>query len=236
MAEEINLFDILIQLKQKIVKIAIIVALGFTIAWFLTDPIIGRIKADLLPEEATLIVTTPLEYVMVKIQISLVLSILLALPFMLYWISRRFNIKVKKKSAFVAWLCGALILFLVGFSFTYLLLLPIAIRVLTSFTTEAGILAFFSINQFIFFVVLTTLVFSLVFELPLVVTWLAINEIVGVETLKEKRKHMYVGVFIVSAIITADPTPVTQILLALPLIFLYEVGILTAKIFTRKAD
>jgi len=227
---KMNWTEILYQVKKKLTYLAIFLAVGFIALWFLADKIILRIKADLLPKEATLIVTSPMEYVMVKIQISLILGVLIALPIFAAILLRRANIKIG-----IIWLIFALALFGVGFSFTYFFLLPLAIKILTSFALEAGIETFFSLSQFILFAALTTVIFSFIFELPLVVSWLAIKGIVSVATLKEKRKHVYVGVFIVAAIITADPTPFSQILLAIPLIFLYEVSILAAKIFGKKA-
>ena len=123
--------------------------------------------------------------------------------------------------------------FFVRFNFTYFLLLPVAISVLTGFATDAGVSTFFSVNKFIIFTVISVILFALVFELPLVVSWLTINGFVSVETLKEKRKHVWVGVFILTALITADPTPVSQVLLSLPVIILYEFSILSSRIFGK---
>jgi len=222
-------------LKKKVMFFAVILVLGFAVAWLLSDPIIFRIKKDLLPERATLIATTPLEVVMVKIQISVVLAALFLLPFILQTILSNLRLKTRfRVTSIFVWGCAAVLLFLIGFSFTYFFLLPVAITVLTSFTAQADILPLFSINQFVFFAVVTTLIFSLVFELPLVITWLAINNLVQIETLKEKRRFVYVLVVIVAAVITADPTPVSQCLLSVPLIFLYEMSILSASIIVRK--
>lgn len=233
MNPDLSWADTLVHLRQKLIHIFIIMGLGFFIAWLFSGLIIERLKEDLLPEEATLIVTTPLEYVMVKIEVSLIFSVLLALPFIIYWTLRRFNI-IQRKVSILLWGLGALTLLLIGFSFTYFFLLPVALKILTSLPLQAGITPFFTIGPFILFIVLTTLVFSIVFELPLVITWMAINGVVSIDSLKEKRKHVYVGIFVLSAIITADPTPVSQIFLSLPLIFLYEVSIIAAKIFVRR--
>jgi len=78
------------------------------------------------------------------------------------------------------------------------------------------------------------ILFSLVFELPLIVTWLSINGYVSSSTLKEKRKHVIVGIFILTAIITADPTPFSQVLLSLPLVALYEISIHVAGVFEKR--
>ena len=228
-----NWAEALYEVKKKLGYFAIILAAAFAVLWFVADKIILRMKQDLLPEDATLIVTSPMEYVMVKIQISLMLCALMLLPILAVTALGRVNLRFRATS--LIWLFSALALFVIGFSFTYFLLLPMAIKILTGFAAEAGIEAFFSLSQFILFAALTTVIFSIVFELPLAVSWLAINGIVSVATLKERRKHVYVGAFIVAAIITADPTPFSQILLAIPLIFLYEVSIISARIFGKKA-
>lgn len=231
--QEVSWAEVLHEGRRRITRLAVFVGIAFAVFWFLSDYIVQRIKADLLPQEATLIVTSPMEYVMVKIQISLVLGVISALPFFIVMLSRRFNLRIRKKTTFLIWLVAGAVLFSIGFFFTYLLLLPVAIQVLTSLASEAELSTLYSINQFVIFAFITTIIFSLVFELPLVVSWLAINRYVSVQTLKEKRRHVYVAVFILAAVITADPTPVSQVLLAVPLVVLYELSILAAKIFAK---
>ncbi len=229
---EVNWADILHEGRRRVKRLLILMAVGFVIFWFLSDIIVRRIKEDLLPEEAILIVTSPMEYVMVKIQISLVLGVLTAMPFFVIMMVKRLGLRVHRLRFFL-WATAGVMLFAIGLTFTYFILLPVAVQILTSLSVEAGLSAYFSINQFIFFAFITTLLFSLVFELPLVVTWMAVNGLVSVETLKERRRHTYVAVFIMTAVITADPTPVSQILLAVPLIILYELSILAAQVMTK---
>jgi|ETNmetMinimDraft_2_1059921.scaffolds.fasta_scaffold25083_2 sec-independent protein translocase protein TatC len=233
MIENVKWADVLHEGRRKITRLAILLGIGFGIFWFLSDFIIRRIKIDLLPEEATLIVTGPMEYVMVKIQISIVLGMLFALPFFAVMLLRRFKVKIKGKTTFIMWIFIGIIMFIIGFAFTYLILLPTAINILTTFSVNAGVSAFFSVNQFVLFIFITTIIFSLVFELPVIVSWLAINGFVSIDTLKKKRKHVYVGVFILAAVITADPTIISQVLLSIPLIILYELSIVSAKLFSK---
>jgi sec-independent protein translocase protein TatC len=203
----------------------------FTLFFFLSGFIIQRMKQDLLPESARLIATGMLETVMVKLQIALVLTGIAIIPLAFLIILRTLHFRFKAST--ILWLIAALALFLLGFGFTYFLLLPTAVKVLTTLTTEAGVLAYYSINQFIFFAFLTTVIFSLLFELPLVVTWLALRGFVSVESLKQKRKFVYVGIVTLAAIITADPTPMSQLLLSFPLIILYEMSILVASFLLK---
>ncbi|WP_457556046.1 twin-arginine translocase subunit TatC [Candidatus Pyrohabitans sp.] len=204
---------------------------SFAIFFYLSDFIIQRMKQDLLPESARLIATGMLETVMVKLQIALVLTAVVLIAVSLLIVARA--LRFKPGLGTLVWLVVALVLLATGFSFTYFLLLPTAVKVLTALTTEAGVLAYYSINQFVFFAFLTTVIFSLLFELPLAVTWLALRGIVSLESLKRKRKYVYVGIVTLAAIITADPTPMSQLLLSFPLIFLYELSLLVAGVLIR---
>ncbi|MFQ6105619.1 MAG: twin-arginine translocase subunit TatC [Candidatus Hydrothermarchaeaceae archaeon] len=229
---ELNWAGLLHALKKKLVYIVLFTVLAFSLFWFLSDLIIQQIKVDMLPASVTLIETSLLEYVMVKLQISLMLSVFAALPLVVLIVLRTLKIKLRKKSI-VKWLFAGFVLFALGFSFTYFLLLPGAIKILTSLAIEADIVPLFSISQFMVFIVLTLVIFSSVFELPLAVSWLALRGIVSVETLRKKRRHVWVATLVFTAIVTADPTPFSQILLSIPLLILYEVSIISASLFRK---
>lgn len=213
--------------RKKLLSLIVIAIINFAIAWYYCDRIIERIKQDMLPEQAKLIVTTPMEYLLVKIQVSLILAVLITLMVFIFYLLRKYRVRI-------IWIPPAIILFIFGFSFSYFLLMPAAMKILTSLPLESGISPFFSIRQFLTFIIISLILFSLVFELPLIVTWLSINGYVSSSTLKEKRKHVIVGIFILTAIITADPTPFSQVLLSLPLIALYEISIYVAKVFEKR--
>jgi len=213
--------------RKKLLSLIVITIINFAIAWYYCDRIIERIKQDMLPEQAKLIVTTPMEYLLVKIQVSLILAVLITLMVFIFYLLRKYRVRI-------IWIPPAIILFIFGFSFSYFLLMPAAMRILTSLPLESGISPFFSIRQFLTFIIISLILFSLVFELPLIVTWLSINGYVSSSTLKEKRKHVIVGIFILTAIITADPTPFSQVLLSLPLVALYEISIHVARVFEKR--
>ena len=248
MEEGLSWALIIDQVKRKLYSIAAVVAIGFFTAFTLSDRIIKKITNDLLPLEilntgrtdpciasTQLISTSPTEVVMVKLQMSLLFGLFLALPFAAYWIIQRLKKKYEIRTLSIAiWGVAAAILFEIGFAFTYFLLLPQAYKILIKLTTGADIIPLFSINQFMFFTVVSILMFSLSFEFPLVVTWLTVKGFVNVELLRERRKYVYVLIVLLAAIITADPTPFSQLLLSGPLIFLYEVSIIVSSIIVRR--
>jgi sec-independent protein translocase protein TatC len=247
MEETLSWALVLDQIKRKLMQIVAVIGIGFFVAFALSDRIIRKITDDLLPLEilnsgqtnpclapTQLISTSPTEVVMVKIQISILFGIFLALPFVAYWVIQRLKRRYVIRTASLAlWGVAAFILLEIGFSFTYFLLLPQAYKILVGLTTGANIIPLFSINQFMFFTVVSLLLFSTSFEFPLVITWLTLRGFVNVDTLKERRKYVYVLIVLVAAIITADPTPVSQILLSGPLIFLYEVSIVVSSIIKK---
>jgi sec-independent protein translocase protein TatC len=248
MEETLSWALVIDQVKRKLMQIVIVIAVGFFITFALSDRIIKQITNDLLPMDVLsatpenpclaptqLISTSPTEVVMVKLQISVLVGIFLALPFLAYWIIQRLKRRYAINTISLAlWGVAGIILFEIGFSFTYFLILPTAYKILVGLTTGANIIPLFSINQFMFFTVISLLLFSISFEFPLVVTWLTNRGIVSVETLKERRKYVYVLIVLVAAIITADPTPFSQLLLSGPLIFLYEVSILVSSIVKKR--
>jgi len=247
MEESLSWALVIDQVKRKLMKLVIVLGIGFFIAFSLSDRIIRQITNDLLPLEiitqaqanpciapTQLISTSPTEVVMVKLQISLLFGLFLTLPFLSYWVLQRLKRRYEIKTFSIAlWGIAAFILLEIGFSFTYFVILPQAFKILVGMTTGANIIPLFSINQFMFFTVVSIFVFSLSFEFPLIITWLTVRGMTDVATLKAKRKYVYVLIVLVAAVITADPTPVSQMLLSGPLIFLYEVSILVSGIIKK---
>jgi sec-independent protein translocase protein TatC len=248
MDESLSWALVIDQIKRKLFQIVVIIFIGFSITFALSDRIIRKITDDLLPLEilnagqtnpclapTQLISTSPVEVVMVKLQISLFVGIALALPFIFYWVIQRLKRRYEINTFSISlWGVYGFILFEIGFSFTYFFLLPQAYKILVGLTTSADVIPLFSINQFMFFTVISILLFSISFEFPLIVTWLTVRGLVEVETLKARRKHVYVLIVLVGALITADPTPVSQLLLSGPLIFLYEFSILVSTIIKSR--
>lgn len=246
--EEFSFLIVAEQIKNRLKQSVAIIAAGFILGFSVSNIIIKKISEQLIPEElmkayynpclstTQLVSTTPTEVVMVRLQISLLIAFALYLPFLASWvfkaIKQRFEIKITKASL-AAWLGAAAALFSFGFSLTYFVILPQAVKILTIMTAEAGIIPLFSINEFMFFVVASLIIFSISFEFPLVLTWLSMRGLVSQQTLRERRRYVYVAIVAIAAVITADPTPVSQLLLSGPLIFLYEVSVVIAGIVEK---
>lgn len=233
--------EILLGLRRKIIRIvAVIVAVWAISFTFITDAIINKIKIDLLPEGAHIIYQYPLEPLILKLKISLYLGIAASLPYIAKVVyetlkSRtdllnNFNVS---KSKWISYLIVAVILFCLGLSYGYFIMLPIFLQFLYQLAVQQGALAYYSIAEFVTFVVLMLVVFGFVFELPLVLYILVSNNVINYSTLKYYRRHFYVSFFVIGAIIT-PPDIFTQLMVALPMIAFFEISIITIKVLLGK--
>jgi sec-independent protein translocase protein TatC len=205
-----------------------------TVAFPFTGVVIGRMRDDLLRGQYKLIQTQPLELMMLVLKLSFIVGILAALPIVAFYgykyfralkLGERFKVN-GFKPAFV--FAIALVLFLAGCAYSYYLMLPMVFEYLLRSATEAGVANHWRVSEFINFAMLTTLVFGLVFELPLAMTTLARSGIVPVEIFKKYRRHMYIVILVVAALVTS-PDVLTQIMVGVPLIIFYELSLFTMR-------
>ncbi len=211
------------------------VLLVATVTFPFTGIIVGRMRDDLLRGQYTLVQTQPLELMMLELKLSFIIGILAVLPIAAFLGYRYFNaaklgsrLRVGKMKLLSVG-AVALALFVLGCAYSYYLMLPLVFQYLLQSATEAGVANHWRVSEFINFAMLTTLVFGLVFELPLVMTALARSGIVPVEIFKKYRRHMYVVILIVAALVTS-PDVLTQIMVGVPLIIFYELSLLTMRL------
>ena len=126
---------------------------------------------------------------------------------------------------------ASVLLFFIGMAFAYFVVFPTVFGFVNKFAPE-GVAVMTDIDKYLSFVLTTFLAFGLTFEVPIVVIVLVRVGIVNVEQLKEARRYVIVGAFVVAAIFT-PPDVVSQFLMAVPLWLLYELGIFLAGIIGR---
>jgi sec-independent protein translocase protein TatC len=165
----------------------------------------------------------------VQLKLSIVLVALAVLPYITHLAIKRFNIK-KSKPVLLAWGATLVTFFIAGVFFGYYLLLPFIIGFLTENVVNAGMEPLYSVNDFVFFSISMMLILGLVFEFPVVTVWLTRAGLLSAQTLSERRRYAYVGIFVVAAVVTPDPSMVSQSILAVPFIFFYELSIVVSRI------
>ncbi len=239
MSEKKEILEHIEEFRRYILK-GIIVLIVFSIIGFLLgDRILNHVVGYLIDiSDVKLIATHPLDIFYMKINVGIFVGTLVSLPVFLYegyrfvkpgltdW-ERRF-IKFGVLFGFG--------LFVIGVLFGYLILLKVIVWFFSSMARPAGIENLWNINYFVSFVVFTCLLMGFVFQLPVIITVLLSLDVIDIDFLKENRGYVIIGMFTLAAVIT-PPDPVTQILVALPLIVLYEASIWVNKLLNlRKSN
>jgi sec-independent protein translocase protein TatC len=223
------------ELRRRLIWSVIAVAVGTVISFIFCDWIIYYLKLPAGNPE--LIRTEVTEAISVYMRVSFFGGLALAMPVITYhaimFISPALLPREKRYIYLVLpWIA---IMFLGGVAFGYFVLLPPALRFLFDFGSSVAT-PMFRIGNYISVVTRLLLAIGLIFELPVVSTFLARLGIVKPEWLASKRKMAVVVAFVVAAIITPTFDPVNQTLVAVPLIILYEMSIWLAKlVYRRKA-
>lgn len=227
---EFTFFEHLDELRARLFKIVLaILAAAFIIYGFI-DPILDFIIRPV----GTLVFTSPADAFMARVTLIFLGGVILASPVIVFQIWRFIILGLKgPELKFVRVFAPAsFFLFITGGLFAYFIIVPISIQFLLSYSS-ATIIPMITIKSYISFIGTLVLAFSVVFELPLILMFLTKIGIATPAFLIQKRKHAIILILIVSAFIT-PPDVVTQLILAVPLIVLYEIGILASRIIFHK--
>lgn len=213
------------------VGIGFVVSYGFkeTLFQILTHPLIGVMQTG-----DKLIFTGLPEAFFTYLKVAFLAGIILATPVIFYqfWMFVAPGLYNKEKRLMLPIVLLSTIFFVGGAFFGYFIVFPYGFKFFLGFASEI-IRPLPSMREYLSFASKLLLAFGLVFELPLIVTFLAKLGMVSVSFLKKNRKYALLLFFIGAAILT-PPDVVTQIMMALPLMVLYEISIVGAKIFGKK--
>ncbi len=173
---------------------------------------------------------TPTELVFAYFQLALVVGLIIAMPLIAYqlWAYIAPGLTRKERRYVIAIVPGATISFVVGVLFAYYGLMPAALAFLFGFSSEVEIRP--TVASYISFVSRLLIAIGIIFQLPLVMFFLSKVHLVNPKLLGGIRRYVIVAAFIISAIVTPTPDPLNQLLVAIPILVLYEVGVLLARV------
>jgi sec-independent protein translocase protein TatC len=237
--EKLPFLSHLEELRRRLVICAIAVGVGFAISYIFSKQLFSFLILPLtkvLPDGSRLIFTSLPEMFITYIKVSLVAGIILALPVIFYelWMFLLPALYQKERRYLFPFVLFSSILFVTGSLFGYFIVFPYGFKFFISFATE-DIQALPSVKQYFSFAIRLLLAFGLVFEMPVVVLFLTKIGLITPEAMKRFRKFAILCSFILAAILT-PPDVATQIMMALPLIILYEVSIFLSKGVYRKKE
>ncbi len=225
------------ELRNRLIVCAIAIGIGFVISYIFSKQLFSFLilpLTEVLPADSHLIFTNLPEMFIAYIKVALIAGIILAIPVIFYelWMFLAPALYRREKGYLIPFVLFSSILFLVGSLFGYFVVFPYGFKFFIGFATE-DIQALPSVKQYFSFTIRLLLAFGLVFELPVVVFFMTKIGLITPDSMKRFRKFAILSSFILSAILT-PPDVATQIMMALPIIILYEVSILISKGIYRK--
>ncbi len=178
---------------------------------------------------------SPAGGVAVAMKVSAETALIISLPIILYLVGVFIlpALTQKERRFFCPVLCSGALMFYAGMTFCYFTTLPWTIQFFWSFNALMGIGNLWTINEYVTFVSRMLIAFGLVFEFPLVALSLVKAGVLSYRALSEKRRYAIVLIFILAAVMTPGPDVVSQIVMALPLLLLYEICVWGAKLIER---
>jgi sec-independent protein translocase protein TatC len=226
----------LVELRDRLLRaiLAVIVVFLCLFPWardlyaMLAKPLIAA-----LPAGGQMIATDVVGVFLVPVKVAFLVAFIIALPYVLYqvWAFVAPGLYMHEKRLVLPLVVASSALFIIGMSFAYFLVFPVVFKFMASIAPE-GVAWMTDIDKYLSFVLTTFVAFGVTFEVPVLVIVLVRAGVVSVEKLKEIRPYVIVGAFVIGAVFT-PPDVISQVMLAVPLWLLYELGIVAARVVGR---
>ena len=234
-ADKMSFLEHLGELRTRIVRALLGLLGGVAIALPFSEKIMDFLARPIVQSGYSLVFVAITEAFWVQMKVALIVGLFIAAPVVLWqvWAFIAPGLHEHEKKYAAPFVIIGSLLFAGGGAFSLLVVTPYASKFMLSYA-RPGLQPMISIGSYVDFVLKFTLGFGAVFELPLAITLLARIGIVSAKQLARNRKYAILGAFIAGAVLTPTPDMFNQTLMAGPLIILYEIGIICARIFGRR--
>ena len=228
----------LFELRDRVIKSALaIIAVFVCLVYWAPDifHLFAQPLLNSLPAGGKMIVTDVTGSFFVPMKVTMLVAFIIALPVVIYqlWAFIAPGLYQHERKLVVPLVVSSYSLFVFGMAFAYFLVFPTVFNFMASYNAPLGAEMSTDIDKYLGFAMNTFLAFGLTFEVPVVVVVLVRMGIVPLAKLKEIRPYVIVGAFVISAIVT-PPDVLSQLLLAVPMTLLYELGLLIARFYVPK--
>lgn len=230
MPENRSFWEHLDELRSVIIK-SLCAWLVATMAAFLCKDILFEWLMKPLGAGRTLINIDVTAQFVTHIQVSLCMGFVVALPLMVYWLygfvaPALYQQEKRYSSVFI--ICSVL-LFAAGVALNYFLIFPLSFRFLNAYQVSPQVVNHISLGSYISLLLVLSILMGLLFELPILTWLLSALGIIKRAHLRRYRRHVFVGILIVAAVITPTGDPFTLLLVTLPVYALYELSALLCR-------
>lgn len=237
--QEQSFLSHLVELRSRLLRALAAVVLVFLalipfanrLYSLLAEPLLAR-----LPEGASMVAIDVITPFFTPLKMAFFCAIFVTVPFLLYqaWAFVAPGLYKHERRLAVPLLASATLLFYVGCAFAYFVVMPLVFKFLTASVPE-GVAMMTDISHYLDFVLVMFFAFGLCFEVPVATVILVILGVVTPEKLRQSRGYVIVGAFAIAAVIT-PPDALSQILLAVPMCLLFEIGLVAARAVARRRE
>ena len=234
---EQGLMEHLAELRDRLMWIVLVILVAFLVLFAFSEDIFSFAANPLLaqmPEGTSMIATGVTSPFLVPLKLALLLSVLLTIPHTLHqiWGFIAPGLYIHEKRLAIPLLTSSVLLFYCGIAFAHFIILPILFDFFLG-VTPAGVEVMTDIGQYLDFVIAIFFAFGLAFEIPVATFLLIAAGATTPDRLATKRPYIVVGAFVIGMLIT-PPDVISQTLLAVPMLFLFEAGLIMARIFLKE--
>ena len=227
------------ELRARIIKSIIALLTGAGVSFYFSDKIFELLKLPVNKSypQVELVTLSPTEPLFILLKITFIAGLIISSPVILYQIWRFVEpgLYAHEKRLFIPLLTFSIILFISGACFAYFAVLPVALKFLIGIGfSQLNATPFLSVGMYVGFVLKMILGFGIAFEMPIIIYMLQRAGIVTEQQLKKFRRYFIVIAFVIGALIAPDVA--TQVLMAIPLIILYEISIILGKMAIKKDE
>lgn len=229
------------ELRSRLVKSVLAVLVLFFVAYSYSAEMIGFLKAPLvhvLPRGTNALhFTGPMDVFMANCKLSLFVAVLLACPFWLFQFWRFIEpaLYEHEKKYIVPFIVSSVSLFVFGLIFCFYLMVPVALQYLIGIGLEIGS-PIITVSDYLSLLMLMMFGFGIIFETPVILILLSLLGILSADALSQNRKVVIVAIFIIAAVLTPTPDPISQFIMAIPMWLFYEISIIIIRIIDKKRN
>ena len=235
--QETGFMSHLIELRDRLLRMVLVVLVLFIALFGFSEEIftfVAQPLISLMPEGTSMIATGVAAPFLVPFKLVLMLSVFIAVPYLLYqmWAFVAPGLYKNEKSMAAPLLVSSVILFYCGVAFAYYVLFPLLFGFLIAISPE-GVEMMTDIGQYLDFILAIFFAFGIAFEVPIAVFLLIMIGATTPESLSEKRPYIVVGAFVIGMLLT-PPDIISQTILALPMLLLFEAGLIISRIVLKR--
>lgn len=223
------------ELRRRLITVIVSVSVLTGLGFFLSDFLISILVFPARQQMEALYFFTPYEAFLTKLKVALACGILLSLPviFNEFWRFIGPGLYGREKKLISVFVFASSLLFMAGVVFAYFIVLPVALTFFLGFKS-ASLYPLISIDSYISFFLTMLFIFGIAFNFPILLIGLMMTGVVPSGVFRAQRKTVIVLIFVLSAILTPTTDIVTQVFLAVPLYFLFEISLLIGRSVEKK--